>query len=91
MTGMRDFHIRHLIDAPNAAPALARWFVDEWTPWYGYDGPGDAVADLAACTDPDAIPLCLVALDDSGGVLGTASLRSPATVYRLDFAGAGVT
>lgn len=65
------------MDAPEAAPTLARWFVEEWTPWYGPDGPGDAEADLAACRGRDALPICLVALDgNGGGVLGTAALKT---------------
>lgn len=67
--------IVHLIDAPDAAPILARWFVHEWTPWYGPGGNGDAEADLAACRDPDALPVCLVALNADGEPLGTAALK----------------
>ena len=37
---------------------------------------GDAEGDLAACRSRDALPICLVALSESGDVLGTASLRS---------------
>ena len=58
-----------------AAPVLARWFVEEWTPWYGPDGPGDATSDLAACTGRDALPICLVALSMAGDVLGTVALK----------------
>lgn len=68
--------IVHLIDAPGAAPVLTMWFVEEWTPWYGPGGGGDAEADLAACRDRGALPLCLVALNEAGGVLGTAALKS---------------
>ncbi len=67
--------IVHLCDAPDAAPILARWFVDEWTPWYGPGGPGDAEADLAACRSRDTLPVCLVALDGDGRVLGTVALK----------------
>ena len=67
--------IAHLLDAPGAAKTLVRWFEAAWGPWYGPDGPGDAAADLAACQDRDATPLCLVALGADDTVLGTASLR----------------
>jgi GNAT superfamily N-acetyltransferase len=70
-----DLRIVHLVDAPEAAPVLARWFVDEWTPWYGPGGAGDADADLAACRSREALPICLVALDGEGAVLGTAALK----------------
>jgi len=37
--------IHHLVDAPHAISILTRWFVEEWEPYYGVDGPGDAEAD----------------------------------------------
>ena len=67
--------ILHLCDVPEAVPVLAAWFVEEWMPYYGPDGPGDALADLEACTQKDALPVCLVALDEGGEVLGTAALK----------------
>ena len=71
-----DIRIVHLCDAPEAAATLARWFVEEWAPWYGPDGPGDADGDLAECRSRDALPLCLVALDRDDAVLGTVALKS---------------
>jgi GNAT superfamily N-acetyltransferase len=58
------------------AATLERWFLKEWMPWYGPDGPGDARADLAACANLNALPLCVVALSSDDDLLGTASLRS---------------
>ena len=67
--------IVHLLQVPNLRPRLVQWFVEEWTPWYGPDGEGDAEADLAACKDRDQVPLCFVALGEDGAPLGTASLK----------------
>lgn len=71
-----DLRIVHLVDAPDATTTLVDWFIDEWRPWYGPDGNDDAAADLAACRSSDTLPLCLVALDRDGTVLGTAGLRA---------------
>lgn len=76
MTTRLDFRIVHLFEAPGAAIILARWFVEEWAPWYGPDGPGDAESDLAACRSRGALPICLVALGADDDVLGTAALKS---------------
>ncbi len=74
------FRIRHLFEVPERLPELARCFIEEWGPYYGPSGPGDALADLAAAGDRDRLPLCLVALDPSGAVLGTAALRAQSIV-----------
>ncbi len=70
-----DLVISHLCDTLTLAPVLERWFIAEWEPWYGTGGSGDAKADLAACASRDALPLCLVACDGNGTLLGTASLK----------------
>ena len=64
-----------LADEPKHIPVLAEWFVDEWGPYYGSEGPGDALDDLTACTHQDALPSALVALGDGGVLVGTAALR----------------
>lgn len=56
-------------------PTLVQWFVDEWEPYYGATGPGDALADLEASRDNSTLPIAVVALDDDGNPIGTASLR----------------
>jgi len=76
VTSERDFRIAYLADVPGVAPVLERWFVAEWAPWYGPDGPGDAKADLTACCNRDELPICLVALSADGEVLGTAALKA---------------
>ncbi len=62
MSAGRGFNDVHLVDALEALPCIARWFVAEWAPWYGPDGPGDAESDLKACRSRSEVPLCLVAL-----------------------------
>lgn len=71
-----NFKIVYLADAPELIDQLAAMFVEEWEPYYGRQGPGDAETDLSDSCNRDKIPLALVALDDDGEVLGTASLKS---------------
>lgn len=68
--------IVYLAEVPEVVPTLARWFVEAWEPWYGDDGAGDAEGDLVASCRRDALPIALVALDESGDVLGTAALKT---------------
>ncbi|MDP6805969.1 MAG: GNAT family N-acetyltransferase [Rhodospirillales bacterium] len=68
--------IVHLADTPGASATLARWFEDEWAPWYGPEGPGDAARDLALCRHRDELPICLVALGAGDQVMGTVALKS---------------
>lgn len=76
MTPRQDIRILHLVEVPELTPTLVQWFIKEWTPWYGPDGPGNAESDLAACSSRDALPICLVALNGDGDPLGTAALKS---------------
>lgn len=71
-----SIRIAHLKDFPGHLPILEQWFIKEWTPWYGPNGAGDARADLQACSGKDTLPICLVALDEGGDLLGTAALKS---------------
>lgn len=72
----RGVRIVNLVEAPGAMPVLERWFVEEWAPWYGPGGPGDAGEDLRACRNHGHLPFCLVAVDVLGNPVGTAALRS---------------
>lgn len=64
------------MDEPWVLPTLAQWFVETWAPYYGPGGPGDAESDLGACCNRDTLPVCLVALNANGNVLGTAALKT---------------
>lgn len=68
--------VRHLIDVSEAESMLERWFVEEWEPYYGTSGPGDARADLRAASDKNSLPICLVAVDAGGGPIGTIALKA---------------
>ena len=75
-TRSANLRVVHLLEAPEAALTLARWFVEEWAPWYGPSGEGDAEGDLAACCRRDNLPICLVALGLDDEVLGTIALKA---------------
>ena len=86
MTEGGAYRIVHLVDAPQAAPTLARWFVEAWAPYYGPGGPGDAEGDLAACRGRGALPICLVVLchraDEVIHPLGGKRDRAPRLMAR---------
>jgi len=65
-----------LADRPQAVRTLERWFIDEWAPWYGPEGPGDAAADLKACLSPGELPIAWVAVSGTGETLGTVTLKT---------------
>lgn len=66
-------NIELLADHAESIPMLAGWYVSEWGPYYGKNGPGDACADLESRCHRDEIPLGLVAIED-GAICGTAAL-----------------
>ena len=68
--------IIHLAEAPETVSTLALWFIEEWMPYYGPEGPGEAEDDLLACCNRDEIPVALIAIDADGAVIGTAALKS---------------
>ena len=76
MATQGDIRIVHFVDAPEVMPTLVDWFVAEWAPWYGPDGPGDAEGDLAACSSRDMLPICLIARSQENELLGTAALKT---------------
>ncbi len=54
-------------------PILTDWYLTEWEPYYGTEGPGNAQADLKSRCNYEEIPIGLVALED-GQVCGTVAL-----------------
>jgi len=66
-------NIELLADHSESIPMLADWYVSEWEPYYGVNGPGDARADLESRRNRDEIPIGFVANED-GAVCGTAAL-----------------
>lgn len=66
-------HIELLVEHPESIPELAEWYLSEWEPYYGNDGPGDALADLRSRCNRAQIPIGFVAVED-GEALGTAAL-----------------
>ncbi len=64
-----------LADRPELVSELATWFAAVWEPYYGPQGPGDALADLRGACRKDCPPLSLIAVDRHGHSVGTATLR----------------
>lgn len=62
-----------LADHAEAIDALAAWYTQEWEPYYGARGPGDAAADLASRCNRDQPPLGLVAIE-GGSIIGTVAI-----------------
>lgn len=67
--------IDFLADHPEAIPVLKGWFEDAWAPYYGPEGPGDALADLRNSCRRDGMPIAIVALAGDE-VVGTAALKA---------------
>lgn len=68
-----DMNIELLADYPESIPMLADWYISEWEPYYGVNGPGDARADLESRRNRNEIPIGFVAIEDRA-ICGTAAL-----------------
>ena len=55
--------VQLLADRPDVLEELEEWFIREWEPYYGPQGPGDAGKDLAECCQRTGIPVALVAFE----------------------------
>ena len=71
-----DFEIIYLADARELVVPLAPMFIDQWEPYYGRQGPGDAETDLNDCCNHDEIPMALIAIGEDQEILGTAALKA---------------
>ena len=66
-------NIQLLADYAEVIPTLTDWYLSDWEPYYGLNGPGDARANLESRCNRDELPIGLVAIEDNQ-VLGTAAL-----------------
>ena len=80
----RDIKTLHLFERPEFTSTLVHWFMDEWEPYYGRTGPGNAKKDLEACAGLDTLPICLIALDERDRLLGTIALKETSVGSELD-------
>ncbi len=62
-----------LADYPDVIPTLTEWYILEWKPYYGNQGPGDAKNDLISRCNHEVTPIGLVAMEDNK-VCGTIAL-----------------
>ncbi len=69
------YRISLLADRSSALPQLANLFIDEWAPWYGPNGKGNAKSDLEQSMNHSRLPIAVVAENEFGQVLGTAALK----------------
>lgn len=70
--------IELLADHIGLVDTLVDWYGQEWEPYYGPRGPGDARADLVSRCKRDELPIGLVALEGNS-LCGTAALDRDAT------------
>jgi GNAT superfamily N-acetyltransferase len=70
--------IELLADHIGLVDTLVDWYRQEWEPYYGSRGPGDARADLVSRCKRDELPIGLVALEGNS-ICGTAALDRDAT------------
>ena len=69
-----SLRIESLADHIELVPQLQEWFEQEWRPYYGPEGPGNALEDLRACCNRDQLPIALIALHNDE-LCGTAALK----------------
>lgn len=70
-----SFEILPLAARPELVPVLADALREAWPEWYGVQPRAQTVAEMQARAQADAIPACLVALED-GELAGTAAIAA---------------
>jgi GNAT superfamily N-acetyltransferase len=73
-----EIKIGLLADHAEAIATLAEWYLLEWEPYYGEDGPGDVWADLKSRCNRKKAPIGLVAMEGNR-VCGTIALDGDVT------------
>lgn len=63
-----------LAERPDLVPALAAALVRAWPDWYGPGGRADPAREARLRARAEGLPRAVVALDDAGAVIGTATL-----------------
>lgn len=71
---MQPIEIEYLIHRTDAIPTLQSWFESEWEPYYGLNGPGDALHDLNESCNDASLPIAVVAYSGTN-LVGTAALK----------------
>ena len=82
-----------LREHPECINTFARLFEEEWPAWYGPNGQGSAIADLAAfANELGDLPVGVLAQDADSSYVGVAALKSssiPEFSHLSPWAGAG--
>ena len=67
--------ILDLRQSPEYKEALADAYRQEWAPYYGSGGAGNAQSDIAACLEGPGLPVCGIGLDKQGTLIGSVTIR----------------
>lgn len=82
---IEELRIEYLADSPEVLQELEAWFLKEWEPYYGPNGPGDAAEDLRASCNHRVLPITLVAfLSDELCATGALKAQSIETHKHLE-------
>lgn len=74
--GPPSLHMRRLGQVPHLRALVCGWLQAEWPGWYGPEGPGDLLADVAAFAGTGAaLPVGLVVFSD-GEPIGFGALKA---------------
>lgn len=71
---MHPIEIEYLVNRKDTIPTLKSWFESEWEPYYGQNGPGNALNDLIDSCNDISLPIAVVAFSGTN-LVGTAALK----------------